>query len=362
MAGQVDKLPSAVADAGHASSGIWGQVLAPDWSKFYPRAALLLVPAVALPLSAGIATGHVDVGVLVAAGAFTVGFGSFQQLGVSRLRPMLLAACGMCVSSWIGTLAGLTQEASVLAAGCAAGVYALLSRYGQAKTWDGLQCSIWLVISTAYPAHGVEALHRGALILSGGILQSAIFAISWRIGCTRTWSDSASECFPTANPAPTTQALSISRAVITVGVAAVIYKWWGPQNGYWIPMTALIVLRPAFQQTAQRGVARIIGTMAGASLATIIVEGADPGQWALALGIVLSVWASYTLLNVNYAYFAVFLTAYVVFLLSLAGLSPRPLIEHRIAFTAIGGTLAFLTHLLWANKAYFVRRLPRLSS
>ena len=343
---------------GRELEGVWQQVIAPDWSKFYPRATLLLVPAIALPLVYGSLANNVGAAVLIAAGAFTVGFGSFQQLGVSRLRPMLLAACGMCVASWIGTVAGLLPVIEVIAAAFAGGIYALLSRYGQAKTWVGLQCAIWLVISTAYPAHGLEALRRGALIFAGGILQSSIFAVWWHFGCTRMRGEQSADCFPAAKPAATSP-ISISRAAVTVGVAALIYKWSHLANAYWIPMTTLIVLRPAFEQTMERGVARVVGTLMGATIATIIVRLAHPGGWALAGGVVLFVWASYTLLNVNYAYFTVFLTAYVVFLLSLAGLSPRPLVEHRVAFTAIGGGLAFITHLIWANKIRMVGALSR---
>lgn len=351
MAGQVNNLgsPTAALNAATTTAGIWRQTIAPDWSKFYPLATLLLVPAIAVPLLVSVATQHVEAGVMIAAGAVTVGYGSFQQLGVSRLRPMLLAACGMCIASWIGTLAGFLPVTSVLAGTGAAAVYAWMSRHGQARTWVGLQWSIWLVISTAYPAHGVEALSRGSLILAGGILQTAIFAIWWHVGCTRRWTDSSSECFPRATSTPS-QPISISRAMLTVGVAVVIYKWSGLQNAYWIPMTTLIVLRPAFQQTIERGVARVVGTMLGATLATILVRAADPGKWTLAAGVILFAWASFTFLNVNYAYFTMFLTAYVVCLLSLAGLSPNPLVEHRVAFTAIGGGLAFITHFIWALR------------
>ena len=42
-----------------------------------------------MPSPAGIASGHPRQGMMTAAGAFSVGFGSFQQLGTSRKTPML---------------------------------------------------------------------------------------------------------------------------------------------------------------------------------------------------------------------------------------------------------------------------------
>jgi uncharacterized membrane protein YccC len=49
---------------------------------------------------------------------------------------------------------------------------------------------------------------------------------------------------------------------------------------------------------------------------------------------------------VNYAAFAACITAYVIFLLSLAGLPGREVAIHRAEATLIGGALAMLVHSL----------------
>ena len=111
-------------------------------------------------------------------------------------------------------------------------------------------------------------------------------------------------------------------------------------------MTALIVLRLGLRQTLERGVARIGGTMAGALLATLLVLLMQQSQWSLAGGAILCTWAAFSLLQVNYVFFTIALTSYVVFLLSLAGLAKEPLVIHRIVFTALGGGIALTVRWL----------------
>src|SRR5258707_13671361 len=94
----------------HGDRGMWRKLtkdtLIFDWSKFHPRAAFQCVPAIAVPLAVGLSTGHARQGVMAAAGAFSVGFGSFPELRHSRRAPMLLAAEGICTPTCLAALAG----------------------------------------------------------------------------------------------------------------------------------------------------------------------------------------------------------------------------------------------------------------
>ena len=59
----------------------------------------------------------------------------------------------------------------------------------------------------------------------------------------------------------------------------------------------------------------------------------------------LFAWLAYALVNVNYGLFAVFLTAYIVFLLDFGGLSTKVVVAHRTLNTALGGGLALLSYV-----------------
>lgn len=137
------------------------------------------------------------------------------------------------------------------------------------------------------------------------------------------------------------------RLAVTVGLATALYRVLGLQRGYWITLTALIVLRPEFQDTMARGLARIAGTLAGAALATAIVRLFAPGHGAQVLLLLSFVYGCYALFRINYAVFAACLTAYVVFLLVLSGVGEMTAATLRAEYTVAGGALALIAYAVW---------------
>jgi hypothetical protein len=330
------------------------EILFFDWSKFHPGASLLCIPAIAVSLAIGLATGHARQGVMAAAGAFSVGFGSFQELRNSRTAPMLLAAIVMCVSSWIGTVAGLWVSGTILVCTLWGFLYAATWTLSPGIVWISLQGVVWLVISTAYPQSGLHALLRGSFVLAGGLLQMLFVAGSWRIfGFVTPPFGGASnpdehESFGALAEATRQWRAESLRAALILAVAATFYRWAALPNGYWIPMTAAIVMKGTFMQTFQRGIARILGTLAGAALATLIAAYLRPDPWVLSALVVLFTGLSYVMIYVNYVTFAVCLTAYVVFLLALAGLPESAVIAHRSMNTILGGAIALAMHAVFS--------------
>jgi hypothetical protein len=340
--------------SGHGNHSMWRKLttetLIFDWSKFHPSAALSCVPAIAVSLAVGLSTGHARQGVAAAAGAFSVGFGSFQRLRDSRRVPMLLASGVMCVSSWIGAMAGLSSTGAVLACTFWGFLYGTVWTLSPGAAWIALQGVVWLVISTAYPAHGLSALTRGSMVLAGGLLQMFFVLAFWQISGSVTPpfggvnQNGEPETFSNAIQGGWDQRLQAVRAAVVLAIAAALYRWLAIPNGYWIPMTAAIVIKGTLRQTFQRGLARIVGTLAGAALATLIAAGLRPDPWILAALVVIFAGSCYLLIYVNYATFAVCLTSYVVFLLALAGLPESGLIAHRSLSTVLGGAVALAVH------------------
>jgi len=135
------------------------------------------------------------------------------------------------------------------------------------------------------------------------------------------------------------------RLVLTVAIATEVYRRIGIQSGYWIPMTALLVQRPAFAETFTRAAARILGTLAGAWLGSLLIAYLTPGPMVLAMIATVFALLAFATNSVNYGLFAACLTGYIVFLLSLNQI-PGPVIAHRRAWcTALGGLIAVLVHL-----------------
>jgi uncharacterized membrane protein YccC len=137
------------------------------------------------------------------------------------------------------------------------------------------------------------------------------------------------------------------RLAITLAAAGVLGYVLPVQRGYWITLTAVLVLRPDFTTTLSRGVARIAGTIVGVVAATAIVLAVpDTPHITLALAIFFAA-ISYAAFQLNYGIFSLTVTAYVVFLLALLGTPEATAVQNRLEATVIGGLLAIGSYLIW---------------
>jgi uncharacterized membrane protein YccC len=135
------------------------------------------------------------------------------------------------------------------------------------------------------------------------------------------------------------------RLVLTMSLATEVYHRLGIQSGYWIPMTALLVQKPAFFETLTRASSRILGTLVGAWLCSLLIAHLAPRPVVLAAFTTLFALLAFATNSVNYGLFTACLTAYIVFLLSLNQI-PGPVIAHRRAWcTILGGLIALVIHV-----------------
>jgi fusaric acid resistance family protein len=137
------------------------------------------------------------------------------------------------------------------------------------------------------------------------------------------------------------------RLAAVTGIAELLIRATGLAHGYWAVLTIFIVLRPDYSSTLYRGLQRAAGTLAGASLgvATALLAGAGSG--ALLVGISISLVAAYAVFTVNYLLYAIFMTDFVVVLLSLLGLPPVQTAVARLIGTGVGTGLALLAYVAW---------------
>ncbi|MFC4454689.1 FUSC family protein [Deinococcus sonorensis] len=120
-------------------------------------------------------------------------------------------------------------------------------------------------------------------------------------------------------------------------------------NGFWIPLTVCLVLRPEFSVTVHRGVTRIAGTGVGVVLAMSIMLVLHPAGLALSGLLIMAAWLSYALFLTNYAVFSAAITVYIILSLSAAGLSGpvADLSAQRLLATLLGGVIAMGSYLVW---------------
>ncbi|MEU2678690.1 FUSC family protein [Streptomyces sp. NPDC007107] len=118
-------------------------------------------------------------------------------------------------------------------------------------------------------------------------------------------------------------------------------------HGYWAPMTAVMVMRPEFTQTYSRSVARFMGTVIGVAVATGIVQAAQPNAELSAVLAVVSAALMYLLMRTGYAVSQACVSAYVVFLLGMAGDDWSQTVPERVVLTLLGGLLAMVAYALY---------------
>jgi hypothetical protein len=335
-----------------------------DWGARSFRADIIFVIPIAICLGLGIALGHAAAGMIAAGGAFTVGFGAKQHIDESHILPMILASLGISVFTFIGMVAGHTNFILVLVAAGTAFAYGMLSLREPAISWVGQQCLVFLLVASGFPFSPRAAAIRSLLVMAGGGIQIVTSSLLLRLlhqlradllsvarylraehQALRASVEQAARSLVRHTEPPSALPYAL-RLAITLGVSTEIYRHFGFANGYWIPMTALLVLRPGLTDTANRAIARTVGTLAGAMLASFALAHLKPGPPVLAVIALFFAWLAYALNNVNYGLFTLCLTAYIVSLLGIGNLPGNVVAYHRAISTIIGGALALTVRLI----------------
>jgi hypothetical protein len=140
------------------------------------------------------------------------------------------------------------------------------------------------------------------------------------------------------------------RLAVLLPVAELIGRALPWPHGWWVALTALVVLKPDYAATVQRGAARVIGTGGGVVVSGAIVGFVHPRGSLLVLLIAVFAWASYTVFAASYALYTFMLTALVVLLLSTYDTRPLEAVADRGVDTLIGGALALGGYLLWPTR------------
>src|SRR6266404_1357143 len=137
------------------------------------------------------------------------------------------------------------------------------------------------------------------------------------------------------------------RLAALIALGNILERGFYWHRSYWLPLTIVLVLKPEFTTTFSRGLLRIGGTIVGLFLATALFRFLPE---SLALHIIL-IFVFTLLLRwvgpANYGIFAVAISALVVLLIAITGVSPKELIWARGINTAAGGALALLGYWVW---------------
>jgi uncharacterized membrane protein YccC len=137
------------------------------------------------------------------------------------------------------------------------------------------------------------------------------------------------------------------RLAATVAVAETLSRSLETPRAYWLPMTAVLVLKPEFTVTFTRGLLRIAGTMLGLLLATAMFHFLPPGVGLEVVLIGAFVFLLRWIGPANYGIFGIAVSALIVLMIAITGVAPKNVIWARGLNTLMGGTLALIAYAVW---------------
>jgi hypothetical protein len=319
------------------------RILTEAATPFRWRQALNCAPAIAVLLGAGFLLGRPLEGAVAAGAALAVGFGAYRQVRGRRWLAMLCAAGAMTGAAFAGSLLGLFPLPFALASAGLAAVVAWFALYEENFWWIALETAIAFFVAGHFAGPVEIAAQRAGAVAVGGVVQLLL------VGFLRERQG------PPAPPhAPVRPALFQAhavRAAVGIGLATLAASQLKLGNGYWAPMTALIVLKPGLRDTQVRGLFRLAGTVGGCAAASLFALAFPSTPAVLVAAVLVSAWLAYALQRANYALFSAAVTATVVFVLAIGHVPEAVTAVHRVMATLTGGGIALAV-------AYVGRRPP----
>lgn len=125
-------------------------------------------------------------------------------------------------------------------------------------------------------------------------------------------------------------------------------------HSYWILLTIIVILKPAYSLTKKRNYERLIGTIVGAIIGMLILQyvNSHDALFVIMLGLMIG---TYSLWRSNYMISVVFMTPYILLMFHLlTNASFRMIITERVIDTGIGSLIAFVANIsllpAWEHK------------
>jgi uncharacterized membrane protein (TIGR01666 family) len=124
-------------------------------------------------------------------------------------------------------------------------------------------------------------------------------------------------------------------------------------HSYWILLTLLVILKPAYSLTRKRNIERLIGTFIGGIAGALILIYVED-QTVLFVFLLIFMIGTYSSQRLNYTVSVLFMTPYILILFSFLGENNISIAKERMIDTLIGSLIAFFSSLIiLPNWEYF---------
>ncbi|OUJ75254.1 FUSC family membrane protein [Hymenobacter crusticola] len=140
------------------------------------------------------------------------------------------------------------------------------------------------------------------------------------------------------------------RLMLASGIAFLTAKLlFSGDHSYWIVMTTVYMLKPAFSFTKERNYQRIVGTLSGGAIAGVFLLLTDDKDLHFVVMLIFMV-LSYSFQRRSYVVYVTLMTPFILIMLSFLGMNYLDIAEERIKDTVIGCIIAFSAgYLLFPN-------------
>ncbi|WP_431993342.1 FUSC family protein [Streptomyces albogriseolus] len=254
----------------------------------------------------------------------------------------------------------------------AAGLAATLGVHGLV---DALLLNLWFVVAAGFEFsihdEGRITSHVWAQVLSwtGGAALWITVAYLWWLARGRTdQGQPISEIPGDASRRKLTRPLvlfSVIRAVVIAGTVALAFGLDLPY-GSWIPIAAMIAMKPSLEQAALTGAQRLVGALIGAGVAALLlwVPASEHGPKLFAVQRGLEVVALVLLMHGagirfwNYTLYSAAIAAGVLILVDLPQPSGNAAEGYRVLWTLCGVGISLIVLLLAGRLAKHTARTP----
>jgi Fusaric acid resistance protein-like len=340
----------------------WPWVLQMNTTMTSPFIGFVCAVSIGVPLAVGIATGYPRVGGWAGVGAFFTDMAVFQP--GHRFRARIVAGTGVLVAvgAFLGALCGIRGIAIYpVVVLCTFGA-GLLVELGPQAALIGVSAVTSLVFSASFDVSPAEAFVVGGVTLLGGLF-TAVLAVVTRRGLARyadptvrsgptgwTWARQAAMTLRRSSHLRSVSFWHAVRLTAAALAGTVLFRVTNPDDGFWIPEAALFIMRPEPQLTRRRAVLRIIGSVAGATLTTLLLLALRPGTTLLALLAVVASGVAFSVQRVNFGLYITFVTCIFVLLTAFGGLPARTALSNRVVDNLIGSALAVAALWLWPSR------------
>jgi hypothetical protein len=329
-------------------------------ARVEPASILAAALGMAGPVAAGVATGHLPLGLAAAVGGLAVGgasVGPNAKAQVRELGAVLVPAAAAAVAAAAIAGRGPLTDGLLVVLACTA---AIAGGYSRATAVATTRFILFLIVTINVAGAAPERVALPILIVAGALWTAAVNLTLGSVARAGGWSAPAEHGGEPAPPAATADQkrarwkktlTGISgrqytlRLGICLTVAGILRSIWPEHHLYWIALTAALLCERRIETFPIKTTQRALGTALGVVLAYAFVA-LDVAAWGLAAAIGVLAGLRSLLRAKNYLAYAIAMTPLIILIMDAGRPLGTGVLIDRLIATLIGAALVITVNVL----------------